>query len=99
MEGRGVNVAVVGSGICWLWYFLPWLLSRQHKVTLYEKDDRFGGHSHTATVQGKSSSVAKTDMSFAVSISNGKTEYAGTAFNGLFAQRGNVFNLPFWRTP
>lgn len=40
-----LNVAVVGSGISGL--SAAWLLSQSHNVTLYEKDDRPGGHSNT----------------------------------------------------
>lgn len=48
MPGKGMKIAVVGSGISGL--SSAWLLSRQHDVTLFEKDDRFGGHSHTVDV-------------------------------------------------
>ncbi|WP_299733477.1 FAD-dependent oxidoreductase [uncultured Endozoicomonas sp.] len=48
MSEKGMNIAVVGSGISGL--SCAWLLSKQHRVTLFEKDDRFGGHSHTVTV-------------------------------------------------
>ncbi|KZB61582.1 NADH-ubiquinone oxidoreductase subunit 6 [Thalassospira lucentensis] len=40
-----LNIAVVGSGISGL--SAAWLLSQSHTVTLYEKDDRPGGHSNT----------------------------------------------------
>ena len=40
-----LNIAVVGSGISGL--SAAWLLSQSHNVTLYEKDDRAGGHSNT----------------------------------------------------
>lgn len=42
---RPLDVAVVGSGIAGL--SAAWLLSQAHRVTLYEKDDRAGGHSNT----------------------------------------------------
>lgn len=48
MTTKRLNIAVVGSGISGL--SSAWLLSRQHNVTLYEKDDRFGGHSNTVVV-------------------------------------------------
>lgn len=39
------RVAVIGSGVSGL--SAAWLLSRSRKVTLYEADDRLGGHSDT----------------------------------------------------
>lgn len=45
---KPLNIAVIGSGISGL--SCGWLLSQQHKVTLFEKDERFGGHSNTVTV-------------------------------------------------
>ena len=44
-EQGGMTVAVVGSGISGL--AAAWLLSQRHNVTLFEADDRIGGHSHT----------------------------------------------------
>jgi len=38
-----------------------------------------------------------TDMSFAVSIDQGRLEYAGNNLNTLFAQRKNLFSLKHWR--
>jgi predicted NAD/FAD-binding protein len=48
-DGR-LDIAIVGSGISGL--SAAWLLSRRHRVTLYEADDRIGGHSHTVTAGG-----------------------------------------------
>ncbi|MGJ9411123.1 NAD(P)/FAD-dependent oxidoreductase [Aeromicrobium sp. CF4.19] len=42
------TVAVVGSGISGL--TAAYVLSRSHAVTLFESDDRFGGHAHTHTI-------------------------------------------------
>ncbi|WP_188747336.1 NAD(P)/FAD-dependent oxidoreductase [Marinobacterium zhoushanense] len=39
------KIAVIGSGISGL--SCAWLLNHYHDVTLYEKDDRLGGHSNT----------------------------------------------------
>ena len=37
-----------------------------------------------------------TDMGFAVSLDDGRLEYAGGDLNGLFAQRGNIVSPRFW---
>lgn len=43
-----MRIAVVGSGIAGL--SAAWLLSREHEVVLFERDDRLGGHTHTHKV-------------------------------------------------
>ncbi len=40
-----MRIAVVGSGITGL--SAAWLLSRRHRVTLFEAENRLGGHTHT----------------------------------------------------
>lgn len=46
MQGeKTLDIAIVGSGISGL--SAAWLLSKRHRVTLFEADDRIGGHSHT----------------------------------------------------
>ena len=47
-ERAPMKIAVVGSGISGL--ACAWLLSERHQVTLYEREDRLGGHSNTVTV-------------------------------------------------
>jgi len=42
------RVAVIGSGISGL--AAAWLLSRRYEVSVFEKDDRIGGHTHTVMV-------------------------------------------------
>ena len=44
------HIAVVGSGAAGL--SAAWLLAKSHRVTLLEKDDRLGGHAHTAEIPG-----------------------------------------------
>lgn len=39
------RIAVIGSGIAGL--SAAWLLSREHEVWVFEKDQRIGGHTHT----------------------------------------------------
>lgn len=40
-----MRIAIVGSGIAGLG--AAWLLSRAHEVTLFESEERLGGHTHT----------------------------------------------------
>jgi uncharacterized protein len=47
-NARRQSIAVVGSGIAGM--SAAWLLSQRHDVTLYEKNDRIGGHSNTIIV-------------------------------------------------
>jgi predicted NAD/FAD-binding protein len=44
-----LDVAVVGSGIAGM--SCAWLLSQRHRVTLYEADERPGGHTNTVAVK------------------------------------------------
>ena len=43
--GRPLDIAVIGQGIAGM--SAAWLLSHGHRVTVYEAEDRLGGHSHT----------------------------------------------------
>jgi len=47
-SNRRLNIAVIGSGIAGM--SAAWLLSKGHKITVYEKNDRIGGHSNTVEV-------------------------------------------------
>lgn len=57
------HIAIVGSGAAGL--SAAWLLSKSHRVTLLERDDRLGGHAHTATVAAGDRSV-EIDTGFIV---------------------------------
>jgi predicted NAD/FAD-binding protein len=46
---RRKKIAIVGSGISGL--SCAWLLNKTHDVTLFEKDDRLGGHSNTVSFE------------------------------------------------
>jgi predicted NAD/FAD-binding protein len=45
-----LNIAVIGTGISGM--SAAWLLSQRHDVTVYEQDNRLGGHSHTVDAPG-----------------------------------------------
>ena len=47
---RPLKIAVVGTGIAGL--SAAWLLSKRHEVTVFEADNRIGGHSHTVDSGG-----------------------------------------------
>ncbi|MCE7901188.1 MAG: FAD-dependent oxidoreductase [Gammaproteobacteria bacterium PRO9] len=116
---RSLDIAVVGSGISGL--SAAWLLSKRHRVVLYESDSRLGGHSNTVDISGLpvdtgfivfnestypnltalfdhvGVATKRSDMSFAVSLDDGKLEYSGTGLLGLFAQSRNAISPRFWR--
>lgn len=54
---KHLNIAVVGAGISGL--ASAWLLSRRHTVTLFEAQERLGGHSNTVdvTLEGRTHPV------------------------------------------
>jgi predicted NAD/FAD-binding protein len=57
------HVAVIGSGIAGL--AAAYFLSRTHRVTLFEKADRLGGHTHTVRVDDESGPLS-LDLGFLV---------------------------------
>ncbi len=58
-----LNIAVVGSGIAGL--SCAWALSQRHNVTLFESENRIGGHANTVKVDTAKGSVA-VDTGFIV---------------------------------
>jgi uncharacterized protein len=61
---RRPTVAVIGGGVSGL--TAAFLLQRTHHVTLFEADDRIGGHAHTHDVALADGSTAAVDSGFIV---------------------------------
>lgn len=58
-----MKVAVIGQGIAGM--SAAWLLSQRHRVTVYEAEARFGGHSHTVDAPSAAGPIP-VDMGFIV---------------------------------
>jgi predicted NAD/FAD-binding protein len=114
--------AVVGSGIAGM--SAAWLVSGRHDVTVYERELRVGGHTHTVNVETSRGTMpvdagfivynepnypnltalfrhlgVKTEtsnMTFGVSLDEGKLEYSSTAL-GLAAQPSNYARADYLR--
>lgn len=78
--GEVLDIAVVGSGISGL--SAAWLLSRRHRVTLFEADGRPGGHANTVEVPSPDGPVA-VDTGFIV-----YNELAYPNLTAMFAHLG-----------
>ncbi|WP_461406689.1 NAD(P)/FAD-dependent oxidoreductase [Falsiruegeria mediterranea] len=116
------KIAVIGGGISGM--ATAYLLSRSHRVTLFEAEPRFGGHARTVTAgirgdqpvdtgfivfnyanyphltrlfQDLDVPVQRSDMSFGISVDNGRVEYALRSLDALLGQRSNMFKPSFYR--
>ncbi len=121
---QGQKIAVIGGGVAGI--VAAHLLQKQHEVTLFEKNDYLGGHTHTIEItDGPDAGLAVdtgfivlndatyplfrkflgqlgvearvSEMSFGFQNHQTGLVYAGTDFNGLFAQRSNLFSPSFYR--
>lgn len=115
-----MKIAIIGTGIAGL--SAAWALNQKHDITVFEKRDRLGGHSHTVQTpedlpvdtgfivyndwnypylvqlfRHLDVPVKRSDTSFAVSVDDGKLEYASDGLNKIFAQRKNLFSLSYWK--
>ncbi|MFI1225289.1 MULTISPECIES: NAD(P)/FAD-dependent oxidoreductase [unclassified Streptomyces] len=64
MPGERRRTAVVGAGVAGL--TAAHVLRDAHEVTLYEADDRVGGHAHTHDLDGSDGRVHRVDSGFIV---------------------------------
>jgi predicted NAD/FAD-binding protein len=60
----GKNIAVVGSGVAGI--VAAYLLQRNHQVTLFEKNDYVGGHTHTVVLKDGPDAGIPVDTGFIV---------------------------------
>lgn len=120
---KPIKIAVIGSGISGI--ASAWLLSQEHQVHLFEKNEYIGGHTHTHTMEDHGQTInvdtgfivfnrpnyphltgmlkhfdlptQPTEMSFGVSLDQGRVEYGGNNLATLFAQKTNLLRPRFIR--
>jgi uncharacterized protein len=59
-----MKIAVVGAGVAGI--VASYLLQRQHNITLYDKNDYIGGHTHTIILEGGEDAGTPVDTGFIV---------------------------------
>ncbi|MEV7089920.1 FAD-dependent oxidoreductase [Streptomyces sp. NPDC093085] len=64
MSGERPRTAVVGGGVAGL--TAAYVLRRAHDVSLYEADDRLGGHAHTHELMSADGRIRQVDSGFIV---------------------------------
>jgi predicted NAD/FAD-binding protein len=64
MPSSGLNLAVIGSGVAGL--TASYILQRSHRVTLYEKNEYVGGHTHTIELPDGADRGTPVDTGFIV---------------------------------
>ncbi|QIV94111.1 NAD(P)/FAD-dependent oxidoreductase [Allofrancisella frigidaquae] len=114
------KIAIIGSGISGL--AISYLLKDKYDLTIYEKNNYFGGHARTLNIEKGISidtgfivfnyhtyyhltrlfthldvPVAKSNMSFGVSIKEGRFEYGSSNLKSLFCQISNILNPYFYK--
>ena len=62
--GDRLDIGVIGSGVSGL--TAAHVLGRRHQVTLYERDERLGGHANTVAVRGEGGREVALDTGFIV---------------------------------
>lgn len=64
MAGKKLNIAVIGSGVAGL--TAAYILNRNYNVTVFEKNDYAGGHTHTIVIDKGPDKGTPVDTGFIV---------------------------------
>ena len=57
MRNRKKKIAIIGAGISGL--YLAWKISKDFDVTVYEKNNYYGGHSNTIEINSKKKNTSR----------------------------------------
>lgn len=63
-SASGLNIAIAGAGVAGI--VAAYLLGQKHQVTLFEKNDYIGGHTHTVTIPDGPDAGTRVDTGFIV---------------------------------